>query len=227
MGLEERLRRRFPTRTEAFSHGDFRVEVLLPLAADELIDEREFERDERLPYWAELWPSARALARHLLDGPLPQGPVLELGSGVALPSLALRSRGAAALATDYYPEALEFARVNALRNELPPPDTLLLDWREPPEELGRFPLVLAADVLYESRNAEWLAALLPRATAPDGVAWIADPGRMYRSDLEDAMRAAGWSVAELRRIREPSPELGENISSVVTILELRPPAPRS
>lgn len=223
MGLEERLRRRIATRTEHFAHGDFRVEVLLPRAADELIDERDFDRDERMPYWAELWPSARALARHLLDGPAPPPRALELGAGLALPSLALASRGGSALATDYYEDALEFARVNALRNEISPPETRLLDWRDPPADLGTFPLVIAADVLYEERNAHSLAALLPLVTAPEGRVWIADPGRMFRSELEEAMRERGWRVAELRRIREPSPELGENTASVVTILEMLPP----
>src|SRR5690606_6274286 len=113
------------------------------------IDVSDFNRDERLPYWAELWPSARALAQELLDGPLPRGRVLELGCGIALPSLALRWRGVEVVASDYYAEALDFARENARRNRLTEPETLLLDWRTPPPDLIPFDLVIAADVLYE------------------------------------------------------------------------------
>src|SRR5690606_27446174 len=166
--LERELHRRYEVRTERFSHAGFEVEMLLPRSADALIDDSEFNEDERLPYWAELWPSARALTRFLLDGPAPGGPVLELGCGVALPSLALRARGAAALAADCSGEALEFARASAERNGIPSPELALLDWRHPPPELGRFPLVVAADVLYERRNADALAALLPRVVAPSG-----------------------------------------------------------
>ncbi len=67
--LEAELRARFEVREERFEHGEWAVELILPRAADELIDESEFADDERLPYWAELWPSARGLARHLLDAP--------------------------------------------------------------------------------------------------------------------------------------------------------------
>ncbi|HEV2131729.1 MAG TPA: hypothetical protein VGR27_11530, partial [Longimicrobiaceae bacterium] len=92
--LENELQRRFEVRVERFEHGAVALEILLPHAADELIDEEDFDRDERLPYWAELWPSARALARYLLEREVPAGRVLELGAGVALPSLALHARGA-------------------------------------------------------------------------------------------------------------------------------------
>jgi len=210
---ETDLRRRFAVRAEPFSHGGFAAEILLPASADALIDESEFDADERLPYWAELWPSARALARHLLDLPSAPGPAIELGCGVGLPSLALRARGAETLATDYYPDALDFALANARRNGVPEPGTLLLDWRSPPAGLGRFPLVVAADVLYESRNAEALAALLPRLLAPGGSVLLADPGRVHAPAFERGMRERGWRV-EVAETREEPP-------SRVRILRLR------
>jgi len=219
--IEADLRRRFTVRTEPFVHEGLTLDVLLPHAADELIDEEEFEADERLPYWADLWPSARALARWLLDGPVPAGPVLELGCGVALPSLALRSRGADVLATDYYPDALAFARANAERNGLPELRTALLDWRAVPPEMGRFGAVLAADVLYELRNAESLALALPRLVAPGGRAVVADPGRVYRGEFLDRMAARGWTLQE-ERVREPwAPAPAGSVE--IRVLILRPP----
>lgn len=208
-------------RAEPFSHGGFAVELLLPRAADELIDEAEFEADERLPYWADLWPSARALARRLLEGDLPAGRVLELGCGVALPSLALLSRGAEVLATDYYADALLFARANAERSGLPPLPTALVDWRSLPPELGRFARVVAADVLYEARNAETLAAVLPQVVPPGGSALVADPGRVYRAAFVERMEREGWRVEE-ERVREPwahAPAGGVEIS----FLSVTPP----
>ena len=41
------------------------LEILRPPSADELIDEAAFDEEEFLPYWAELWPSGLALARHV------------------------------------------------------------------------------------------------------------------------------------------------------------------
>ncbi|HEX2190519.1 MAG TPA: methyltransferase domain-containing protein [Longimicrobiaceae bacterium] len=219
--LETELRRRFAVRTERFAHGAFEAEVILPEAADELIDEAAFDADERLPYWADLWPSARALARWLLDGPAPRGAVLELGCGVALPSLALLARAAEVLATDWYADALAFARANAERNGLPPLRTALLDWRAVPAELGRFGTVVAADVLYEARNAEDLALALPGLVAPGGTAVVADPGPVYRADFVERMAGRGWSVGE-ERLREPS-EHARAGNVEIHVLTLRPP----
>ncbi|HYW06013.1 MAG TPA: methyltransferase domain-containing protein [Longimicrobium sp.] len=219
MSEESELRREFELREESFEHGGWSAALLLPRAADELIDEAEFDADERLPYWAELWPSGRALARHLLDAPLPAGPALELGSGVALPALALARRGVDVLATDWYGPALRFARANAARNGLPPLRTAVLDWRHPPADAA-YPLVVAADVLYEARNAELLAALLPRVVAPGGRALVADPGRVYLSDFRNRMYSAGWRSAEIDRRVETS-DAATGAMSTVRIWELR------
>lgn len=211
--LEAELRGRFDVREERFEHGGWSAELILPVAADELIDETEYADDERLPYWAELWPSARGLARHLLDasaegdgtadGGWDGARVLELGCGVALPSLALRSRGADVLATDWYDDALRFARANAARNGLGPLRTAALDWRHPPDG-PVYDLVVAADVLYEPRNVAILATLLQRVTAPGGTVLIADPGRVYAGDFFRTMRAEQWHVDEAGVRMEPS-----------------------
>jgi predicted nicotinamide N-methyase len=218
-GLEASLRGRFEVREERFVHGAFDVRILLPAAADALIDEADFDADERLPYWADLWPSARALARHLLDAPSPRGPVLELGCGVALPALALLSRGVEVLATDWYVDALLFARANAARNGLPPLRTAPLDWRHPPEG-AVYPTVVAADVLYELRNAHALAALLPRVTAPGGTVLLADPGRVALRDFRAMMSGAGWTIETVGEYAEDS---APGAQSRVTLLRLCPP----
>ena len=204
--LEAELRARFDVRTEPYAHGDFDVELLLPRTPEDLIDETAFNTDERLPYWAELWPSARALARWLLDAPaLPAGPAIELGCGVALPSLALAwRRREPVLATDYYADALDFARANAQRAGALPLETHLLDWRAiPPELLGRFGFLLAADVLYELRNVDMLAEAIAQLLAPGGTVWLADPRRVYLSIFRERMLAEGWTLEE-ESVQEPS-----------------------
>lgn len=144
--------------------------------------------------------------------------MLELGCGIGLPSLALRSRGVEVLATDYYHDALLFARANAERNGLDPLPTRLVDWRDPPADLPRVPLLIAADVLYEARNAAGLTAVLPRLLAPGGIALVADPGRVYAATFRDAVRAAGWRVRELPERAEPA--VGEGMTVRVRLLEV-------
>jgi predicted nicotinamide N-methyase len=150
---------------------------LRPPSADELIDEAAFDEEEFLPYWAELWPSGLALARHIATIDLGGRRVLELGCGLGLPSLAAALRGADVLATDWAEDAIELLRPNAERN-----DALLrvarVRWSEPEPLLRAAPwdLVLGADLLYEERNADQLAALLPQL---GGELLLAEPGRPY------------------------------------------------
>src|SRR4029077_14566518 len=95
-----------------------RVEILRPPSAEELIDEAAFDEEEFLPYWAELWPSGLALARHVAALELGGLRVIELGCGLGLPALSAALRGADVLATDWAEDAIELLQRNAERNGL-------------------------------------------------------------------------------------------------------------
>jgi predicted nicotinamide N-methyase len=158
-----------------------------PRRADELIDEEEFARDEFLPYWAELWPSGVALARHVAGLELTGRRVLELGAGLGLPSLAAALGGADVLATDWAQAAVELLRENARRNAVKL-RVAFVRWDAPEPLLRRAPwdVVLGADLLYEQRNADQLAALLPRL---GGDILLAEPGRPFARAFLDRFDA--------------------------------------
>jgi predicted nicotinamide N-methyase len=160
------------------SVGDLELAVLLPRDSETLLDEEAFESDEFLPYWAELWPSGVALASAVSARDLSGLRVLELGCGLALPSIAAARRGADVLATDWSPTAVALAASNARRNGVRL-DTAVCDWTAPRLLVDGAPwdLVLAADVLYERRNVEPLLELLPRLVGAEGETLFADPGR--------------------------------------------------
>jgi predicted nicotinamide N-methyase len=164
--------------------GGVRLELLRPSSPEALIDEEAFADDEFLPYWAELWPAARALAESL---PEVRGlRVVELGCGLGLPSLVAAAKGARVTATDWSPDAIELLRENAARNGLEL-RAEVRDWREPWDD--RFDLALAADVLYERRNVEPVLERL-RELAPEVLVALA--GRPY----EDAFLARAGRVEE-------------------------------
>lgn len=169
----------------------YSVSLVRPRNPEGLLDEAAFERDEFLPYWAELWPSAVALARHVAKMRLSGIRVLELGCGLGLPSIAAALAGSDGVATDWSPEALSFTRANANRNGVQL-RTELLRWGGAPR-VEPADLVIAADVLYEHRNGAALLELLPRIVAPAGRMVLADPGRRHAAPfLETA--AARWRV---------------------------------
>src|SRR5215203_2153604 len=176
---------------ETVSVGGLELSLLRPPDAAALIDEEQFEVEEFLPYWAELWPAGAALAA-ALPAVLRGRRVVELGCGLGLPSLVAAARGAHVLATDWAPEALELLELNARRNGLSL-DVAAARWDEPQRFGSGWDLVLAADVLYEHRNVPQLLALLERL---DSDVLLAEPGR---PPAQSFLRAAAdvWDVAEV------------------------------
>jgi predicted nicotinamide N-methyase len=160
--------------------GGVELTLLRPVSPESLIDEDAFARDEFLPYWAELWPAASALAAALPD--VRGLRVVELGCGLGLPSLVAAARGADVTATDWAEDAVALLARNADANALTV-RAEVRDWRVAWEE--RFDLALAADVLYERRNVEPVLARL-RELAP--VALVALAGRPYEAGF---LRLAG------------------------------------
>jgi predicted nicotinamide N-methyase len=165
--------------------------VLQPEEGAEIPDDGPVEWAPLAPYWTILWRSGVALAREVSRLPLQDRRVIELGCGLALPSLAAARAGAVVLATDERPEALELVERNARANRLWI-ETAVFEWANPDELISHTPfdLVLAADVLYERHGVAALLDLLPRL-APE--AWIAEPGRPAAEPfLEQARRR--WEV---------------------------------
>lgn len=195
---------------EIVALGELRLRIQRPPSPADLIDEERFEQDEYMPYWAELWRAGVALGRHVTQLDLAGKSVLELGAGLGIPSLAAALGGAHVLATDWADDALPLLRENASRNGTVVA-TLAVDWREPRDLVARGPwdLVLAADVLYENRNVEPLAAILAHLGAPS---IVADPGRPYLDPFRQA-------VASRFTVREAHPDAGH---ARLTLLTLEP-----
>jgi predicted nicotinamide N-methyase len=165
--------------------------IARPADAEALLDERAFARDEFMPYWAELWPSARALARRVGARALRGARVLELGCGLGLPSIAAALAGGRVLATDWSPDAIRFTERNAEANDARL-ETAVVSWADARELAARGPwdLVIGSDLLYEKRNVPLLLDVL-EAVADHAI--IADPGRPASVEFE-ASAAALWDM---------------------------------
>jgi len=211
--LSADLQRRYVTVNDDVCAGERIINLLRPRSADELINEEDFERDERLPYWAELWPSSTVMADFVLSETGSGRDAIELGCGVGLVSIAAAMAGHGVLATDYYAEALEFTRANATRNLGHELDTQVLDWREIPDTMGRFDLVLASDVLYETRYADLVARTIERVLSRDGEAFVADPGRVAAEAFVRACEQLGLQVVP----KAKRPYLAGQVRQTITV----------
>lgn len=210
------LERRFVTVNDDVAAGGRAINVLRPRSAEDLISEDDFDRDERLPYWAELWPSSVVLADFLLTRTDAPARVIELGCGTGLVATAAMLAGHHVLATDYYEDALLFTRANTYRNCGREVATRLVDWRAIPDDLSTFDIVLASDVLYERSYAAIVAGVIRQLLSPSGRAYIADPGRVAASAFVQSCHEVGLRIAE----RESRPFLSGAIRQSITIYEI-------
>lgn len=198
--LERSLRRRFRVVESATEIAGEPYTLLHPASAEELISEEDFERDERLPYWADLWPSSHVLATRVRSLAGEGRRCLELGCGAGLVTCAASRAGWAVTATDYYLDALRFTAVNARRVAGVAVATREVDWRALPDDLPRADLVLAADVLYERPYGALVARAVARTLAPGGIALVADPGRVGAADFDGEAAECGLVVQRIARI---------------------------
>lgn len=202
--LRASLERRFRLASTEVDLGRFALSIVHPANSEELIDEEEFDRDERLPYWADLWPSARVLARHVAQMEAQDRSLLELGCGSGLVAAAAARAGFRVTATDYYEDSLAFTRVNVWAAASPARQaalrTRLVDWRAFPDDLGQFDVVVASDVLYEHAYGPLVARAIARSLAPTGMAWLADPGRIAAESFVLEAKRLGLEAFTAERI---------------------------
>jgi predicted nicotinamide N-methyase len=214
--IEASLRRRFRVAETTVSVARRKLSILHPESAEDLIDEAEFERDERLPYWAELWPSSSVMGKHVLGLDGHGKSLIELGCGSGLVATCASLAGFDVVVSDYYEDALRFARVNAVRNRAREPRSLLLDWRHLPPKLPRFDVVIASDVLYERSYGRVVAKAIGKLLRVDGSAIVTDPGRVGREEFIRALGSVG-----LEPTRRKNVAFAQNqIRQTITIFEI-------
>jgi predicted nicotinamide N-methyase len=211
------LERRFRTARRVVQLGGRDVELLSPANADDLISEDDYVKDERLPYWADLWPSAQILAREVREMRLDGQRVLELGCGLGLVALGATLAGAQVTATDYYDDAILFATLNVAEATGKVIAARMVDWTAMPADLGRFDVVLTSDVLYEPRYAALVAGAITATLRRGGEAVVADPGRIACEDFLNECRARGLVVSDAT----PHAYAEGEIRQTITLYRLR------
>jgi predicted nicotinamide N-methyase len=194
--------------------GDRTFHIDRPTDWDKLLDHpwvrSAYAADEYVPYWAQLWPAARMLAKVVMRedwGPDPASiHVLEVGCGLGLAGIAALARGLRVTFSDVDETALDFAAKNARLNGFTQFRTLRLDFRAPPAD-RKYPVVIGSDLMYEERLVDPLVHLLRSVLAPGGVCLITDPDRQPARTFRWRLAEAGYDVTpQLVRAGEPGGE---------------------
>jgi predicted nicotinamide N-methyase len=193
--LQKAIDNTYDTVLHTLEFDGLSIELLRVADVDTLLDRLpkiQFRADERLPYWADLWPSSVALAHYLWEAVDLQGvEVLELGCGLGLVGIVASRKGGVVTLTDYEADALAFTRYNLLRNNCQQASVQHLDWHVPAIR-QTYELIIASDVLYERANFRPLLHLLQSALGPKGGFILAEPNRPVARDFFRLLRDHGF-----------------------------------
>lgn len=137
----------------------------------------EDSRDERLfdlcPYFGVVWPASVALTKYLEKNFPPEIKVLEIGCGLAIPSIFLAKSGKSVTAMDFHPDVPFFFEKNKNQNSV----NLELEigpWQSLQVECE---LLIGSDILYDRKQVDQLIHLLQRGEWRRAI--FVDPGRSY------------------------------------------------
>lgn len=163
--------------------------------------------EELCPYFGVVWPAARGLAEYLAKretSELKNKTVLELGCGLALPSLLAAKLGAKVISTDFHPVVPEFLESNIKRNEITHLNYYSVNWEKEAHSFSNLDWIIGSDILYERRYPESLAKTIKSLVSKNGKVVIADPGRPYLQNFVDAMKSLGFKY-KTEIIKVPNP----------------------
>lgn len=193
--LRKLIETSYATKLQVIPLQGLAIQVLRVSDVDTLLDRLptvQYRPDERLPYWADLWPSSVALARYIWNMVDVEGlQTLELGCGLGLAGIVASRKGACVTFTDYEADALSFTRYNALLNECTEATVRHLDWHAP--QLSQtYGLIVASDLFYERTNFAPLLQVLQLALGPTGQFILTEPNRPIGRDFFRMLRDHGF-----------------------------------
>jgi len=181
------------------------------------------EIENLAPYFGVIWPAAIALCAYLaqpeIKKQLSGKKIIELGCGLALPSIICAKAGGLCVAVDNHPNVPGFLHKNVEQNEpvqvtfLTPGELSQFSY----EEENKFDWIIASDVLYDRDLARIFTDMVCKLAAPKARFVLTDPGRAYIQEFVNSMAARGWNH-ELQAWKVPQTAKGLGISSDIFVL---------
>jgi predicted nicotinamide N-methyase len=153
--------------------------------------------------WMELWPCSRAMATYFGHSVRMRSvDAVEVNCGLGTAGLGAAAKGARVTLADSNPEALRFARYNALQNGFTHVRTLEFDWKND-RFTSHVGSIIMADVLFEQDNFDHVFRLLRDNLAPGRTAFLAEPGRPIASAFFEALRKTDYRVRlDMERVED-------------------------
>ncbi len=162
--------------------------------------------EEYSPYFGHIWPSSLVLSDYLINlnrevgSDLKDKKILEIGSGLAIPSFICKKMNLNIVASDFHIDILSFLHENQKLN-----DTYFeffqTNWSQLDGKLKNFDLIIGSDILYELPQVGTLVNLFKHSPLGQEVI-VTDPGRTYIQPFLDEMKKIGFKEKRPMQIQK-------------------------
>jgi predicted nicotinamide N-methyase len=182
----EAFHRKYDTVTTTVKINGKTLRLFTPASIDRFINQDDLM--DNFPLWAKIWEASGVLATHLVGMPPdPMKSMLEIGCGLGMVGIAAAKVGHRITMTERNPDALNFARANALANGCPSVSIQRLDWNAP-QLKGRFDTIVGSETVYRTEDICGLEAMFDRYLNPGGSIILSEGVRRTGVDFWERMR---------------------------------------
>lgn len=162
--MEQQTNMQIPAGIESFRFSDELLEALVPDASwiqDDYEQSIAAGSNPVFPYWAQVWPAAKALCEMIAGYPnlVKDKKVLELAAGIGLPSLLAARFAKSVTASDYIPAAVALMQRSVQYSNVENMDAIVLDWNNLDDSVSADVLLLS-DINYDPASFEILYRVL-------------------------------------------------------------------
>jgi len=162
----EQFKQQYDVEQTTFSVGSHRLKLFIPQKIDAFINPDDLFSD--FPLWSKIWEATAVLASHMSTIQVnPAHRILEIGAGMGVAGLCSARMGHRITITEYNEDALNFARANALLNNMEPDIVTKLDWNTPLVQ-GRFDYIIGSEVVFKETDFPGLYVLFQKYLKPGG-----------------------------------------------------------
>lgn len=167
---------------QTFQFDEYHVQAYVP---DALLLQQWFTAKQKTnpffpsPYWAQVWPAARALCQFLAEQPhwIQHKKVLELAAGLGLPSLLAAQFADEVISSDYIDEAVESIQQSIEQNGFQNMQSRVLDWNALPPNLTA-DVILVSDINYEPAVFEIIYKVIENFLTAGTIILLSTPQRL-------------------------------------------------
>lgn len=178
-----------PSTLQTFYFSRQKVQAFIP-SVEWLHHQMNLPGNHPVPYWAQVWPAAKALCEVLAEEPhlLKNKTVLELAAGLGLPSLLAAQFAKEVTATDFIDDAVEMLQRSANYNGLQNFQCRVGNWRECDANL-KPEVLLLSDINYDPKDFDDLYKMLIRFINQNTTIIISTPQRLMAKPFMERLTA--------------------------------------